>query len=145
MEYTRTLTAVEELLLKTEGFTAEIVINNAIDYAIRKQLEMVSPVAQKAIFDGKVTPPAVMNHEEALKAFLKSSEFQTVNEIVAAREIKQADAESNALQAEIFAEPNAGKKAEKQDRKDAALQRKAGHQADLVAEQAEKAALLSRL
>lgn len=145
MEYARTLTIEEELLLKSEGFTAEYCINNAIDYIIRKQREVISPVAQKAIFDGKVTPPAVMNHEEALKAYLKSPEFKTVNEVVAEREIEQAADESNALQAEIDAETNQGKKAEKQARKDAAMQRMAGHQADLVAEQAEKAALLSGL
>lgn len=145
MIYTRTLTPAEELLLKTEGFTAEIVINNAIDYAIRKQREMVDPVAIQAVVDGKVPTPALMNRDEVLKAYLKSPEFKTVNEIVAAREIDSADNESNTLQAEIDAEPNASKKAEKQARKDAALQRKAAHQADLVAEQAEKAALLSGL
>lgn len=145
MDFTRTLSAAEELLLKGEGFSAEYCINNAIDYIIRVEREKREPDAVKSVVDGIVPMPAVMSRDNVLAEYLKSSEYKTVNEVVAQREIEEADIESNALQAEIDAEPDPGKKAEKQARKDAALQRKADNEAALSVAQAEKAALVAGL
>ena len=145
MEFIRTLTPVEELLLKGEGFSAEYCINNAIDYIIRIEREKREPEAIKSVVDGLVAMPAVMNRDNVLIEYLKSSEYKTVNEIVAERDIDYADKEAISLQTEIDAETNPAKKAEKQTDKDAVISRKAEKELELVAARAEKSALVAIL
>jgi hypothetical protein len=145
MIYTRTLTPAEELLLKGEGFSAEYCINNAIDYIIRVEREKREPEAVKSVVDGLVPMPAVMNRDNVLVEYLKSSEYKTVNEIVAERDIDGADKEAISLQEEIDAETNPAKKTEKQAEKAAAISRKAEKEVELVAARAEKAALVAEL